>query len=166
MSRWAWVLLAAGLAGGCQAEPYRFRPLGRVGYGEAFQASEAALAQHFTIASADPATGWIICRPKAVQAPADRLLGSSPARQVARMQLRREGDEVLADLRVELQRQDVGAGRAMQVPTVDTQLPTRTPAQESAALPESDQRWETTQRDVALERAILADVLRRLAENK
>ena len=61
-------------------------------------------------------------------------------------------------------RQDVVAIRQMQPVTVDTELPSRTPAQETAPLSaEQKQAWQTSARDDALERTILAELLRRLA---
>ena len=168
MNRLACVLLAGLLAaGGCQMERFRSQGLGRAGYGEAFDAGKAVLAQHFSIASADPASGRIVSRPRPLQPTADRLLGRSSGREVATMRIRQEGDHLFADLRVDIQRRDLGAARAMQPVTVDTELPTRTPAQESAAVTlEQDQTWITTGRNHLLERTILADLLKRLAKGK
>jgi len=167
MGRSTLVLLAAVLAtGGCQAERSRSQPLGRVDYSHAFQAGRSALlARNFSIASADAASGEIVSRPKQIDAKPDRLLGSSLARQIARMQIRTKDGLVYAYLRVDVQRQDVGAARMMQPVAVDTERPSLTPAEEAAAITaEQDQAWETTGRDHALERAILADLLRRLGK--
>jgi len=151
-------------AGGCQFERYRSQPLGDVGYARAFAVGKTVMSQYFSIASADPETGKIICRPEPVTAARDRLLGSSPARHSATMRIRQKGDEVFADLRVEIQRQDSAAIRYMQPVTVDTELPSRTPAQETAPLTaEQDQAWQTTGRNESLERTILADLLNGLA---
>ena len=159
-------LLAAVVSvAGCQVEQFRSQPLGKANYAEAFAVGKAVLAEHFSIASSDAATGRIVSRPSSVAAPADRLLGSSPARQIATMQIRRKGDEVYAELRVVIQRQGVGAARIIQPVTVDTELPTRTPAQESAAITtEQDQLWEITGRNDQLERSILGQLLRRLSK--
>ena len=166
MKRLGLLLLAGALCVvGCQSEQFRSQPLGRVSYAEAFRAGKDALARHFTIASADSATGRIVARPKPIQAPADRLLGSSPARQFATMEIRRKQDDLYADIRVNIQRQDLGAARIMQPVTVDNELPNRTPAQESAAVTSAqNQYWETTGRDYQLERTILAELLRRLSK--
>lgn len=165
MNRLALIILIGALAaGGCQLDQYRSQPLGQVDYGRVFDESKEVLSQHFSIDSADPVSGKIVSRPKEIDAPPDRLLGNSPARQVATMRIRRKGKEVFADLRVEIQRQDAVAIRQMQPLTVDTELPSRTPAQETAPLSaEQKQAWETSGRDDALERTILAELLRRLA---
>ena len=114
MNRLACMLLAGALAaGGCQVEQFRSQPLGGARYNEAFNAGKAALAEYFTIASADRATGRIVTRPRPAEATADRLLGRSSAREIATMHIRRKGDESLADLRVDVQRQDVDAARAV-----------------------------------------------------
>ena len=83
------------------------------------------------------------------------------------MQIRQKGEELFADLRVDTQRQDVAAARIMAPVTVDTELPSRTPAQESAPFTaQQDQLWETTGRNHELERAILAEFLRRLTRQE
>lgn len=163
----ACVLLAGALAaaGGCQMEQFRSQPLGRAGFGEAFDAGRAVLAQYFSIASADRASGRIVSRPTPIEPTAERLLSRSSARQIATMQIRQKGEELFADLRVEVQRQDVAAARAMQPVTVHTELPTQTPAQESAAVTaEQDQLWRSAGRNHSLERTILTDLLKRLAK--
>lgn len=157
-------LIGALAAGGCQFDRYRSQPLGEVGYARAFAAGKTVMSQYFSIASADPETGKIVSRPESVKARRDRLLGSSPARQVATLRIRQKGDDIFADLRVEIQRQDATATRHMQPVTVDTELPSRTPAQETAPLTaEQNQAWQTTGRDESLERTILADLLNSLA---
>ena len=160
-------LMGALAAGGCQFERYRSQPLGEVGYARAFAAGKTVMSQHFSIASADSERGKIISRPEPIEASRDRLLGSSPARQVATLRIRQKGDEIFADLRVEIQRQDTGAIRLMQPVTVDTELPSRTPAQETAPLTaDQNQAWQTTGRNESLERTILADLLNSLAPEK
>ncbi len=165
---WTVVLVAGAVGGvGCQAPRYSSQPLGAVSYAEAFQAGRAAFAQHFTVESSDPAGGTITGRPKPIDAGRDRLFGVSPARQVATMRITERGGQVYADVRVNVQRQDVGALRQMQPVTVDNELPNRTPAQETAAISaDQDQAWQTTGRDEALERAVLEAVVDRLAKKK
>lgn len=160
----ATILTAAGVLGGCTGELYRVQPLGTANYDDAFVAARTVMAQYFSVASADPATGRIVCRPKSVAGERDRLLGTSAARQTAEMRVRRMGGEVYVDLRVETQRQDLQATRRMQPVTVDNDVPSRTTIQqESAALDASqDQAWVTTGRDHEAERAIMSDLLRRL----
>ncbi len=168
MSRLGMILLAAApVLAGCQMDEYRCQPLGEVAYDEAFRVGRAVLAQYFSIASADPQSGKIVSRPKPIKAAPDRLLGSSPARQLAILRIRRTGGDLYADLRVHIQRQDAGAARAMQPVTVQTEMPNVTPAEETAAVTtEQSQAWENVGRDHALERTILADLLRQLTQSE
>ena len=163
MKHLTWtIVLAAGMlpAAGCQSHRYNTQPLGDVGYAKAFQAGKAAMAQYFSIESVDEKAGSITSRPKSVQAGRDRLLGASPARKLAKMRIRRKGDQVYADVRVDLQRQDVDAMTRMQPVTVHNDVPIQTPAQGRAALTsDQNQAWQTTGRDAALERSILNALL-------
>jgi len=166
MNRLAMIALGGALivAGGCHSRQYQSQSLGQVNYAQAFEQSKAVFSQYFSIESADAAKGKIVGRAKEVQAAPDRLLGSTPARQIAVMRVRRKGDTVVADVRVEIQRQDTVAARQMQPVTVDTELPNRTPAQENAPLTaEQEEFWQTTGRDEGVEQSILADLIRRLA---
>jgi len=152
------VVLAAGMlsAGGCQSLGYNTQPLGDVGYAKAFQAGKVAMAQYFSVGSADAETGRITSRPQSADVGRDRLLGVSPARKVARLRIRRKGEQVYADVRVDVQRQDVDAMARMQPVTVNNDVPIQTPAQGRAALTsDQDQAWQNTGRDAALERSIL-----------
>ncbi len=164
MNRLALIGLAGMLAaGGCQFQRYRSQSLGQVDYDLAYREGRSVLIQYFSIDSEDPGKGMIVSRPRPVAGKPDRLLAVSPARQIATMRFRRKGDEVFADLRVDVQRQSREAMRKMQPVTVYNELPSRTPAQETAALTvEQVEAWESTGRDADLERTILAELLRKL----
>jgi len=164
----AWtVVLASGmlLVGGCQRHGYNTQPLGTVSYAQAFQAGKATVSEFFSIASANESSGKIVSRPKSVDAGSDRLLGTSPARKVATVRIRQKGDQLYADVRVVIERQDVEAMARMQPITVDSQLPNQTPAQEGASVrPSQNQAWQTTGRDEAMERALINALTGRLAK--
>lgn len=165
----SWILLAGALgAAGCSMEQYRSQPLGQVPYAQAFEAARIVFSQYFSVASDDPRTGKIIGRPKLVEASPDRLLSVTPARQVAKMRIREKKDgQVYAEIRVDVQRQDLGALSAMQPITVDTELPSRTPAQDTGPISaEQSQAWQTTGRDEAKERDILTDLLQRVSKGR
>ena len=169
MKKTLFVLVASSVlfTVGCQGQRFRSEPLGEVDYAEAFRAGKTVLSQYFSIASADAESGEIVSRPKAVDAAKDRLLGSSPARKVARIRIRQKGDVVFADVRVDIQRQDVDAFRQMQPITVDNDVPNQTPADESAAdTAKQNQAWQRTGRDHRLENTILADLNRAIKKNK
>ncbi|KKK72727.1 hypothetical protein LCGC14_2901000, partial [marine sediment metagenome] len=138
--------------------------LGQVPYARAYREARAVFNQYFSIASADEESGKIVGRPRATETAPDRLLGVSPARHIAQMRVREKGGQVIVEVRVDIQRQDVGAYRAMQPITVDNDVPIRTPAEESGAVTAGqNQAWTTTGRDEALERTLLSDLLQRLA---
>jgi len=165
--RWTALLLVGALAaGGCQVQRYSSQPLGDVSYAEAFRAGRAVFGKHFPIESADAGSGRIVGRPKSVEGGKDRLVAITPARQVATMRIRRKGDQVFADVRVDLQRQDVAAMRHMQPVTVDNELPNRTPAEEAPLSADQDQAWQNTSRDEALERQMLSELAARLARRQ
>ncbi len=161
------VILFVIFTAGCQGPRFQSQPLGEVDYAEAFRAGRTVMGQYFSIASADAESGKIVCRPKGVEAAPDRLLGSSQARKVADMRIRRKGNKVFADICVKIQRQDALALRSMQPITVDNDVPSQTPADEAAAVTaEQNLTWQTTGRDHQLERAILTDLIRALKKNK
>ena len=158
-------LVAAGTLVGC-TEPMagRSQPLGTVEYGLAFATAREVMAEYFSIASADPDTGIIQSRPKPVAARAERLLGGSPARQVARMRLRRQGEQVVAHLWVALQRQGSAVLREMRVARDKyDSVPNETPAEiEAATTPEQNETWRTRGYDHRLERTILTELYKAL----
>jgi hypothetical protein len=165
MKTWIIPLLAGTLAvAGCSTQEYRTQPLGSVTYAQAFDAGKAVMGNYFSIASADSETGKIISRPKMTNRPSDRLLGgTTPARQMATLRIHPEGDQMVADIRIVDQRQDSGQiMRQMQPLTVDNERPTQGVFQDGALTQEQGQAWETTGREVAMERNMLADLLTRL----
>jgi hypothetical protein len=89
------------------------RNLGDVSYPQAFAAARETLAQYFSIRSADPAAGIIRTRPREVDPGRERLLGGSPARQIATLQLTRENEQVIAQVVVQQQRQGSAPTRQM-----------------------------------------------------
>ncbi len=91
------------------------RGLGDVSYQQAFATARGVLSQYYSI---DPAktsanSGIIACRPKRVDASKDRLLGNSPARQIAKMEISRDNGQVVAQLLVMQQRQGAAARERM-----------------------------------------------------
>lgn len=157
--------LLASLGLGCTAsEEFRTQPLGNVNYNETFSAARSVLGQYFSVAASDPETGRIVARPLAGENSPDRLLGGYSTRKLATMQIRRADGQVYADIRVEVQKQDVGAERAMQPLTERNEQPSLTPAQETAAATlEQQQAWHAAGRDYRLENEIIAELLKRVA---
>jgi len=149
---------------GCVQDMGRSRPLGEVSYGTAFATARDVMAQYYSIESSDASTGEIVSRPKRVDAGRDRLLGGSPARQVARLRLRREGKGVVAHLAVAVQRQ--GSAVYRQHSGIDetySSVPNQTPAEADAATtPEQNEAWRTVKHDRALEQRILGQIHRAL----
>ena len=78
----------AALTAGCSvATPGTDRNLGRVQYADAFATGREVMSQYYSIASADATSGVIRARPKSVDAPSERILSNSPARQVAKLSI-------------------------------------------------------------------------------
>lgn len=158
-------LLALALLSGCQTEKFSAQPLQTNDYDQTFCLAKETFSHYFSIACEDPVAGTIVGSPKECNPVQERLLGCSDQRQIACMRVRRVQGCVLAEVRVECQRQQgVAAVRTIEVPTVNRDVPNYTPAQESAAvLACQNQTWQTTGRDSALERTILNDLRNRLA---
>jgi len=134
--------------------------LGPVDYDKAFAAAEKALSQHYTLARADADSGVIEARPRTVQGDPDKLIGASPARQLARMRIDREDGDVLARLSIAVQRQRTPVYRMIESSkdNYDT-VPHETPAeQEAATTVEQNQAWQTQHYDRALEAQILEEL--------
>jgi hypothetical protein len=151
-------LFVASALGGCEV-PARSTTmsLGAVKYDEAFQAARNVMSQYFSVTSADSGTGVIESRPKPIDAPPEGIFRTLAARQVARMSLRRSGQEVLADMTVEVQRQ--GSPVHSQLQTAGTgydSVPNKTPAETDAATTaEQNEAWQTEKYDRTLEQTML-----------
>ena len=66
----------------------------------AFTTAKDVMAQYFPIQSADPDTGTIKCQPAAVKDRQERLLGASPTRQVATIQIFSSEGQTMATVTV------------------------------------------------------------------
>jgi hypothetical protein len=106
----------------------------------------------------------IVSHPIPVEARGERLLGGSPARHLARLQLQRKNGLVVAHLSIALQREGSAIRRTMPAPEENySSVPNRTPAEESAAVsPEQNEAWQTEQYDRAMERGILDELYKAL----
>ncbi len=154
-------LLAALALSGCRiASPGTTRMLGQVEYASAFATGREVMAQHFSIASSDPETGVILSRPQFVEARGERLLGDSPARNLAKLLLRKEEGMIVAHLSVALQREASAVHQSMPIPGQNyDSVPNRTPAEKTAATTtEQNEDWQTQEYDKALERSILNEL--------
>ena len=158
-------IVATGVLAGCNLpSPGTTRVLGNVQSAEAFATAKEVMSQYFSIASADPDTGLIESRPKPVAAQPERLLGSSPARQLAKLHIGRKNGLIIAHLSVALQREGSSIHRTMQPPGENyDSVPNLTPAEDTAATtPEQNEAWRTDRYDRALERRILNDLYKAL----
>jgi len=156
----ATCIAAIALAGCPQATPGEKRALGSVDYQLAFDTAQKVLSQYFSVESADRETGLIQSRPKSLDMEKNRLLGGSAARQVAVMRLRRSGDQVVAQVCVEVQTQGGEIHSAMPRTGENySTVPNETPAQgEAATSAEQNDAWRTDRYAHDLERKILDDL--------
>lgn len=99
----------AGLAPGRGSS----RNMGDASYQQAFATARQVMGQYFSIESANPSTGLIKCKPKRTQAGNERLLGGSPSRQVATMEISQKIGTVVAQVLVLQQRQGASARQQM-----------------------------------------------------
>jgi len=148
---------------GCnQSIPGTSRSLGTVDYTSAFAAANETMAQYFSVQASNPHTGVITSRPKSVEAPKERLLSGSPARQVATLRVRTEGKAVVVYATVALQRQG-GAVLEQIRPGADNydSVPNQTPAERAGATTlEQNESWRTHGYAHDVERKILQDIYR------
>jgi len=157
----AALLAAAAMAGGCNiSTPGSTRVLGEVDYPQAFASANDTMGQYFSIASSDAATGIIKARPKSIEAPPERLLGRSPARQIATMRIWQRGKETLADMTVAVERQGDPVLRSMPQPGENYEgVPNQSPSQREAATTiEQNESWRVEKYDHATEEKILRDL--------
>jgi len=163
-----WALAAVGALAGCnQTPPGRTRSLGDVSYASAFATSKDVMSQYFAIEKADAQEGVIRSRPKRVEAGADRILGGSPARQIATLTLTHKEGQVVAHMSIPVQRQGSSIYRRIG-PASETYhgAPTETPAEsEGATTPEQNEAWRTEKYDHELANTILGDIYRALHPN-
>jgi hypothetical protein len=131
-----------------------------VDYPQAFASANDTMSQYFSIASSDPATGIIKARPKGIDAPPERLLGRSPARQAATMRIWQRGKEILADVTVAVERRGDPVLRSMPQPGENYEgVPNQSPAQrEAATTVEQNESWRIEKYDHATEEKILQDL--------
>ncbi|HDY64991.1 MAG TPA: hypothetical protein ENH84_02005 [Phycisphaerae bacterium] len=143
------------------------RGLGDTSYQEAFATGRMVMSQFFSIASADVNTGIIKSRPKKVDAGKERLLGSSPARQIATMQISQKNGQVVAQVLVMQQRQGSAIRRQMGYSTEQENY-TGNPGEESPAnidaaiTPEQKESWADEKARHGIEADILNDLYKRL----
>jgi len=159
------ILLAACLPAGCDGGTRGTTlSLGNIEYHKAFQEATKVMSQYFSVASADSETGTIETRPKAIEAKPDGIFRSLEARQIAKLHLRREGQEVLANLSVEVQRQGSAAYGQLQMPASGyDSVPHRTPAEiDAATTPEQNESWQTETYDHTLEYTVLDQLYKQL----
>lgn len=143
------------------------RSLGDTSYQQAFAAARQVMAQYYSIASANVNTGLISCKPKLTQAKHERLLGGSPSRQVATMEISQKNGAVVAQVLVLQQRQGAAARERMGYSSERYNYSGRpgdeTPADlDAATTAKQNQAWETEKPLHHVEIKILDDLYKSL----
>ncbi|HUS48315.1 MAG TPA: hypothetical protein VNA25_29470 [Phycisphaerae bacterium] len=167
MTRKSWALLivaALALLAGCdQAAPGRIRLLGEVNEELAFTAAQDVMAMYFQIENVNADTRQINCQPKPVQQYKERLVGGSPTRHVARLQLIRSEGQLAAQVAVAIQQQGSETFTAVRGTDKYDSVPNQTPSEiDAATTAEQNQTWKTVGYAYSLERKILDDLFRKL----
>lgn len=146
------------------------RPLGDTSFQQAYAAGRQVLAQYFTI---DPdkssaSSGIVKSRPKEIlDAGRNRLLGNSPARQIATIQIVQEGPAVTALVQVMQQRQGSAPERQMGY-SQERRNYNMNPGDtgpgdaEAATTPQQNEMWTNEKRRRDLEGQILDDLYKEL----
>ena len=143
------------------------RGLGDTSYQEAFATGRLVMGQYFTVDSFDVNTGIIKSHPKKVDAGKERLLGSSPARQIATMQISQKDGQVVAQVLVLQQRQGSAIRRQAGYSTEQENY-TGNPGEESpanidaATTPKQNESWADEKARHGIEADILNDLYKRL----
>jgi hypothetical protein len=120
------------------------------------------VAQYFDVKSADADTFKITCQPKDVGDYKERLLGGSPTRQSARLEIVRTEGQTAAQISIAIQQLGSPIYRRQAAETYSG-VPTQTPADvEGATTVEQNQTWKTIGYAYDVERKILDDLYRRL----
>ncbi|MCD4824451.1 MAG: hypothetical protein K8S55_07580 [Phycisphaerae bacterium] len=180
---WAAIILAGWVAG-CKDGTINLkdelspgqgttRGMGNVSYPQAFAAARQVMSQYYSI---DPTKtnvndNMIVCRPKNTDASRERLLGSSPARQVARMHIFQKGGQIVARVLVMQQRQGSHARRRMTYSTDRTNYSgdpgSETPGDlDAATTSEQNVSWTNEKPLHDIESNILADLYKSLHGGK
>lgn len=110
------------------------RSLGDVSARQAYATAREIFNQHYSIEAEDATTMLIKSRPKRVENVGnERLLGGSPARQIAWMKIIPEGPRILAQAYVVQQRQGSAANKQMGY-AIERENYTGAPGQETPAM--------------------------------
>ena len=129
----------------------------------AFTTAKEVMAQYFPVQSADPESGTIKCQPAAVKERQERLLGASPTRQVASIQIFSSEGLTMATVTVVVQQLGTSVFRASRNEGSYSGVPNETPAQQDAATTaEQNQTWKTIDYSYETQRKILDDLRQRL----
>ena len=166
MTRHRWLIvgvLAILVLSGCNIRtPGMTQLMGEIRYETAFATGREVFSQYFSVdpEGTDPATGVIKARPKPIEAGNSRLLGGSPARQIATLRIRRDGKNILAHVVVETQRQGAEIYRHMGTGEENyDSVPNKPPSElDAATTPEQNEAWRTQGYDHDMERKILEDL--------
>ncbi len=171
----ALFFVAVLLTAGCQPVTQSLAPgrgtsrsLGDVTYQQAFATAKIVLQQYFPIKEANPNTGIIVTLPQAVDAGNDRILGGSPARQSARMEITQKSGVPFAQVVVIQERQGSAPIREMGYATERRNYSGNpgdvSPADQGAATtPDQNEAWQIEKSSVpSVEGKILQDLFSKL----
>ncbi len=146
------------------------RNMGDVSMPNAFAAAKKAVSAHYSIdpVKTNQSNGLIVCHPKNIANPAnERILGALPARQIARVELVSENNQVIAQVLVVQQRQGSGPrqemGYAQERHNYSGSPGDETPGSLSAATtPQQNETWEREKTLPDIEGIILTDMFNTL----
>lgn len=134
---------------------------------EVFTTARKVISQYYSVKSSDPITGVIKCRPKKLAAGKDRLIGNSPARQLATLQVQSEDGGTSVQVLVIQERMGTEiiqtVGYSQERYNYSGAPGETTPADEGAATtPEQNETWEFEKELKDVELRILSDIAKDL----
>ncbi len=158
------VLLAGGWAAGCSQEtPGTVRFMGNIDKAAAFAAAKEVMSQYYPVTLADPDQGIIKCAPAEAKGPGERLLGSSPMRHLAELEVMKSQGGISARVAVAVQRQGGTIHRTAAASDSYSGVNNQSPVDmDAATTTEQNESWQTTGYSYETQRKILEDLYQRL----
>jgi hypothetical protein len=165
------VFCLSGCTQGLETTSFQSRIIHAASPDEVFQAAHAILRREFGRLNADPATHRIVSEPVEGRTSSesgtarDLYRGRSTVRRVAHFAVTRRGDDAIARLRIEIERQDTTRQEVFQPDRGRiSDAPGQTPIERDAATSTRQNTvWTFVKRDRRFEQALLAELLEQFA---
>ncbi len=159
------LLACGGCAESAAVTAYQSRPLVGMAAEDAFNAALPLMRREFGRVSADRSTLTIVAAPQEYSAARDAgtardLVGARTSlRRCATLRIRKQGEDVVAEVRVDVERKEPARRVLAPAGSRVSDLPAFTPIERDAATTEAQNSvWVRLRRDQGLERALLNEL--------